>query len=83
MTAAVLVNGISPANPLQALAVEDRGFHYGDGVFETALLTHGRVRWLEQHLRRLARVLATSTARSNSTPVRLVRRATCEFPPTT
>lgn len=54
MTAAVLVNGISPADPLQALAVEDRGFHYGDGVFETALLTHGRVRWLEQHLRRLA-----------------------------
>jgi 4-amino-4-deoxychorismate lyase len=54
MTAAVLVNGMSPADPLHALAVEDRGFHYGDGVFESALLTHGRVRLLEQHLRRLA-----------------------------
>ncbi|HEY7640015.1 MAG TPA: aminodeoxychorismate lyase [Steroidobacteraceae bacterium] len=54
MTAAVLVNGISPPDPLQALAVEDRGLHYGDGVFESALLANGRVRWLEQHLRRLA-----------------------------
>jgi 4-amino-4-deoxychorismate lyase len=54
MTAAVLVNGVSPADPLQALAVEDRGLHYGDGVFETALLADGRVRWLEHHLRRLA-----------------------------
>jgi 4-amino-4-deoxychorismate lyase len=54
MTAAVLVNGMSPGNPLHALAVEDRGLHYGDGVFESALLSHGRVRLLEQHLRRLA-----------------------------
>lgn len=54
MTAAVLVNGISPADPLHAVAVEDRGLQYGDGVFETALLANGRVRWLEQHLRRLA-----------------------------
>lgn len=54
MTAAVLVNGISPADPLHALAVEDRGFQYGDGVFESALVTQGRVRLLEQHLRRLA-----------------------------
>jgi 4-amino-4-deoxychorismate lyase len=53
MTAAVLVNGIGPADPLHALAVEDRGFHYGDGVFESALLLRGRVRFLEQHLRRL------------------------------
>ena len=54
MTAAVLVNGMSPGNPLHALAVEDRGLHYGDGVFESALLSNGRVRLLEQHLRRLA-----------------------------
>jgi 4-amino-4-deoxychorismate lyase len=54
MTAAVLINGISPSDPLQAIAVEDRGLHYGDGVFESALLVQGRVRLLEQHLRRLA-----------------------------
>lgn len=54
MTAAVLINGISPSDPLQAIAVEDRGLHYGDGVFESALLVQGRVRFLEQHLRRLA-----------------------------
>jgi 4-amino-4-deoxychorismate lyase len=54
MTAAVLVNGISPADPLQAIAVEDRGLHYGDGLFESALLVQGRVRFLEQHLHRLA-----------------------------
>lgn len=54
MTAAVLINGVSPSDPLHAIAVEDRGLHYGDGVFETALLVQGRVRFLEQHLRRLA-----------------------------
>jgi 4-amino-4-deoxychorismate lyase len=54
MTAAVLINGLTPDDPLHALAVEDRGFQYGDGVFETALLAHGRVKLLEHHLRRLA-----------------------------
>lgn len=54
MTAAVLINGITPADPLHALAIEDRGFQYGDGVFESALLSQGRVRFLTQHLRRLA-----------------------------
>ncbi|HKU15290.1 MAG TPA: aminodeoxychorismate lyase [Steroidobacteraceae bacterium] len=54
MSAAVLVNGVSPVDPLHALSVEDRGFHYGDGLFESALLANGRVRFLEQHLRRLA-----------------------------
>ena len=34
--------------------IEDRGFQYGDGVFETALLANGRVRFLDRHLRRLA-----------------------------
>jgi 4-amino-4-deoxychorismate lyase len=54
MTAAVLINGVTPADPLHALPIEDRGFQYGDGVFESALLAHGRVRFLDQHLRRLA-----------------------------
>lgn len=54
MTAAVLVNGLSPDDPLHAIAVEDRGLQYGDGVFETALLVNGHVRFIEQHLHRLA-----------------------------
>jgi 4-amino-4-deoxychorismate lyase len=54
MTAAVLVNGMSPRDPLNAIGVEDRGLQYGDGVFESALLARGRARFLEQHLRRLA-----------------------------
>jgi 4-amino-4-deoxychorismate lyase len=54
VTAAVLINGISPDDPLHALAIEDRGFQYGDGVFETALLAHGRVQLLDLHLQRLA-----------------------------
>jgi 4-amino-4-deoxychorismate lyase len=53
MTATALVNGVAPADSRNALGIEDRGFQYGDGVFETALLTDGRVRLLEQHLRRL------------------------------
>lgn len=54
MTLAVLVNGINPGDPLNAIPVEDRGLQYGDGVFESALLERGHVRFLEQHLRRLA-----------------------------
>lgn len=54
MTAAVLIDGASPADPLHAIAVEDRGLQYGDGLFESALLAQGRVRFLELHLRRLA-----------------------------
>jgi 4-amino-4-deoxychorismate lyase len=54
MTLAVLVNGVVPADPAHAVAVDDRGFQYGDGVFETALLVNGKVRFLEDHLQRLA-----------------------------
>jgi 4-amino-4-deoxychorismate lyase len=53
MTLALLVNGIAPANPSQAIAADDRGLHYGDGLFETALLVNGRVRFLDDHLERL------------------------------
>ncbi len=36
-----------------ALHVNDRGWLYGDGVFETMLLCNGRVRFVEDHLQRL------------------------------
>jgi 4-amino-4-deoxychorismate lyase len=50
----VLVNGAPPEDRSRAIALDDRGFHYGDGVFETARLTEGRIRFLEDHLARLA-----------------------------
>ncbi|HEX2494650.1 MAG TPA: aminodeoxychorismate lyase [Steroidobacter sp.] len=53
MTLAVLINGAAPADPDSAIAVDERGLHYGDGLFETALLCDGRVRFLEDHLARL------------------------------
>jgi 4-amino-4-deoxychorismate lyase len=55
MTLALLVNGVTPANASQAIAADDRGLHYGDGLFETALLINGRVRFLDDHLERLFR----------------------------
>lgn len=55
MTLAILVNGVAPANSSQAIAADDRGLQYGDGLFETALLVDGRVRFLDQHLQRLFR----------------------------
>lgn len=36
-----------------ALALDDRGVTYGDGLFETLRLKQGRIRFLEQHLDRL------------------------------
>jgi 4-amino-4-deoxychorismate lyase len=55
MTLALLVNGAAPANASQAIAADDRGLQYGDGLFETALLIDGRVRFLDDHLQRLFR----------------------------
>lgn len=49
----LLVNGVMPVDPEHTIAASDRGLHYGDGVFETALLQAGRVRFLEDHLERL------------------------------
>ena len=53
MTPRLLVNGVPPADRSHAIAVDDRGFQYGDGLFETALLIDGRVRFLDDHLQRL------------------------------
>lgn len=55
MTLALLVNGLAPADASQAIAADDRGLQYGDGLFETALLIGGRVRFLDDHLDRLSR----------------------------
>lgn len=49
MTLAMLVNG----QPSHQIPADDRGFQYGDGLFETALLVNGRVRFLDDHCQRL------------------------------
>ena len=53
MTLAVLINGAAPQDLSHAIPVNDRGLHYGDGLFETALLADGRIRFLDDHLQRL------------------------------
>ena len=50
----MLVNGSAPADPSRAIDANDRGFQYGDGLFETALVIDSRVRFLDDHLQRLA-----------------------------
>jgi 4-amino-4-deoxychorismate lyase len=51
---AALINGLPAGDLNRALALNDRGFHYGDGLFETALLHEGNIRFLEAHLNRLS-----------------------------
>ncbi len=53
MTLSVLINGARPRDLEHALPLNDRGFLYGDGLFETARLEHGVVRFLDAHLARL------------------------------
>jgi 4-amino-4-deoxychorismate lyase len=50
---ALLVNGLDCADPSHSISANDRGLNYGDGLFETMLLKHGRVRLLDAHLARL------------------------------
>jgi 4-amino-4-deoxychorismate lyase len=54
VTVTILVNGGVPADPARAIDANDRGFQYGDGLFETALIVDCRVRFLDDHLQRLA-----------------------------
>lgn len=53
MSAVGLHNGVPITDPAHVLPVDDRGFNYGDGLFETLRLSSGRVRFLDAHLRRL------------------------------
>ena len=39
--------------PADQLPVADRGFQYGDGLFETIALREGQARFLDDHLSRL------------------------------
>lgn len=48
-----LYNGVVVSDPDHAVAANDRGLNYGDGVFETMLLRAGHVRFLQAHLQRL------------------------------
>ena len=48
-----LLNG-EPIDPEQpAIFLNDRGWQYGDGLFETMLLKHGKLRFVDDHLQRL------------------------------
>ncbi len=49
----LLINGRRPHDPTQSLACDDRGFNYGDGLFETARCRDGNVHLLDAHLHRL------------------------------
>ncbi len=53
MKFAGLHNGIPIDDPAHVLPVDDRGFNYGDGLFETVRLHDGQVRFLDAHLQRL------------------------------
>jgi 4-amino-4-deoxychorismate lyase len=46
----ILVDG----EPRESVGALDRGLHYGDGLFETLAVRHGRLRFLDWHLERLA-----------------------------
>src|SRR5688572_16247410 len=53
MTPSGLHNGVAIEDPAHAVPVDDRGLNYGDGLFETALMRNGEVRFLDAHLQRL------------------------------
>jgi 4-amino-4-deoxychorismate lyase len=48
-----LLNGTPVADAEHAIALNDRGLAYGDGLFETMRVRDGRVRFLTSHMERL------------------------------
>ena len=50
MNIRTLINSV----PATSIDVNDRGLHYGDGLFETMAVIHGAIRRLDLHLDRLA-----------------------------
>jgi 4-amino-4-deoxychorismate lyase len=50
---AALVTWVDGVNT-DAVPADDRGLHYGDGLFETVLIRAGQPRFLEAHLARLS-----------------------------
>src|SRR4051812_29662949 len=53
MAIAALINGQSVGDLNRVFGLNDRGLHYGDGLFETALLIDGNLRFIAAHLDRL------------------------------
>ena len=51
MNSKVIINGKRES----IIAFNDRGFQYGDGLFETIALKKGKLQFWQQHLMRLAR----------------------------
>ena len=51
----MLINGES----LEQISVFDRGFQYGDGVFETIAVINGEPLFWDSHLRRLSHAMKT------------------------
>lgn len=52
MSLQVWLDGESVTDTEHALAVTNRGLHYGDGVFETMFLQQGTIRFRDAHLQR-------------------------------
>ncbi len=50
----IYLNGRMVEEAEARISVMDRGFLYGDGVFETVRIHHGRPVWLDRHLARLS-----------------------------
>ena len=50
MSYVILING----HPKNTISAQDRGLHYGDGLFETIAVIHGQLRHWLRHYQRLA-----------------------------
>ena len=53
MSVTAWLDGQPLGDPEHALAVTNRGLHYGDGLFETMLLRAGQIRFLDIHVERM------------------------------
>jgi branched-chain amino acid aminotransferase/para-aminobenzoate synthetase component 1 len=67
-TPEVWINGRFLPSDRAAVSPLDRGFLYGDGIFETMRVEKGAILYLEEHLERAARSLAPLRIRAEPPP---------------
>ena len=52
------------------ISIKDRGFNYGDGLFETILVKDSKILYLKEHVERLEKLLKSANIKDDASKFR-------------